>query len=135
VSAAAAELCAAARVVLRASPSSLAHRRGCAFVARQSIESAVRLVLGSSDSLDATWRSRFLLLEFLESSNGLPSAQTRRRQARQGYLLWQWWSGLCHYGSYDLLPFATDIEDRLSDTAAWLADFAAVGAGTGMGVE
>jgi hypothetical protein len=114
--------CESARTVLRASPTSLAHRRGCAFVARQSIESALRSALGDADSPHVKWRSRFLLLEFLEFGQPDSPLPSRRAHARQGHLLWSWWSELCHYGSYDLLPTAVEIEDRINDTAEWLAD-------------
>jgi hypothetical protein len=135
MSSGATELCHSARLVLNASPGSTAHRRGCGFVARQAMESGLRVALGSADSPKAKWRSRFLLLEFLEPNEGLLSPRSRRAHARHGYLLWTWWSGLCHYGFYDLLPSATEIEDRLDTTETWLAGLAVGSLGAGAGVE
>lgn len=93
---------------------SIAHRRGAAFLARQSIESALRDALGVADAPRMRWASRFLVLGSLR----------RDVEADRGRLIWERWSEVCHYHCYDLVPSADVLKDRLTETAEWIAHLA-----------
>jgi hypothetical protein len=104
-------LCDGATHVLTRDPASLAHRRGAAFLARQSIEGTIRAMLGRHDADRMRWKSRFMLAEELH-----PGADARR-----GHRLWVAWSEICHYHPYDLVPGAVVLTDRIATTRTWVA--------------
>ncbi len=103
-------LCDGAALVLAASPGSISHRRGAAFLARQAIERMVRTELGERVGDRATWKSRFLVLGVVR----------RDVDAARGYWLWSRWSEICHYHAYDLVPLADEVQRRIDETHAWI---------------
>lgn len=110
-------LCRGANDLLSLNPSSTAHRRGAAFVARQAIEAAVRAALGGAERREMRWKSRFLVLDVID-----PLAE-----ARHGLQLWSAWSELCHYHPYDPLPGEEMIRHRLDETRTWITSLATYG--------
>lgn len=107
-----AERCDGAHRLLALAPTSPAHRRGAAVMARQAIESSVHTAMGREDVPDLRWRTRFLVL-----ANLFPAVDARR-----GHTLWSAWSQVCHYHHYDLLPAAAVIAHRIDETTAWVED-------------
>lgn len=100
-----------AAALLARAPTSIAHRRGAAYIARQAVEAAVRHALDEADSPGMSWASRFLVLGALQKDV----------DAKRGRLIWERWSEVCHYHHYDLVPGPGALSERLAETRRWIA--------------
>ncbi|MGH1488191.1 MAG: hypothetical protein ACRBK7_02160 [Acidimicrobiales bacterium] len=105
------KLIASAKAVLELQPESIVYRRGSAYLARQAIESAVRLALGPNDRSRMQWRSRFLVLGVLQPEFSVGT----------GHQLWKLWSRTIHYHYYELLPRHEVLANRIEQSSSWIA--------------